>query len=205
MSVQFCQKQYTPLHTLLNRKKKALRYLALCFTSAFLVAAGGSLMLHKKQKILIDRLHSYLPPSLSNDSFSSLEEIEEKLSQWEKSVKGQKSNFAFLPNVPKVSDVLAWLSTHPAFANEDGSQKEGIEIKSLHYSLTKYPKIGEAPTPYSAQLELEFSSQTPRAARDFHEELLKGDQIVNPKKEIKWQTQNQKYQTAFELNKGVSK
>jgi type IV pilus assembly protein PilM len=205
MSVQFCQKQYTPLHTLLNRKKKALHYLALCFASAFLVAAGGSLMLHKKQKTLVDRLHSCLPPSLSNDSFFSLEEIEEKLSQWEKSVKGQKSNFAFLPNVPKVSDVLAWLSSHPAFTNEDGSQKEGIEIKSLHYSLTKYPKIGEASTPYLAQLELEFSSQTPRTARDFHDELLKGDQIVNPKKEIKWQTQNQKYQTAFELNKGVPK
>ena len=151
-----------------------------------------------------DRLQEYLSPSLASGPLSSAEEIEEKLFEWEKSLRGQKNGFAFLPNVPRVSDVLAWLSAHPSFATEDGGQKEGIEIKSLHYSLTKYPKIGEASTPYTAQLELEFSAQTPRSARDFHEALLKGDQIVNAKKEVKWQTQNQTYQTAFELNKGVS-
>ena len=79
-----------------------------------------------------------------------------------------------------------------------------MEIKSFHYSLIKYPKIGEASSPYLAQMELEFTSTAPRAARDFHEALLKGDQIVNAKKEVKWQTQNQTYHTSFELNKGLA-
>jgi type IV pilus assembly protein PilM len=100
--------------------------------------------------------------------------------------------------------VLAWLSTHPALATEEGGQKEGIDLKSLHYSLDKYPKIGDPSSPYSAHVELEFVSETPRPARDFHEALLKGDRIVNAKKEIKWQAQNQTYHTAFELNRGGS-
>ncbi len=203
-SVQFCQKEFTPSHTLMNRKKKAFYYLAFCLGAALLMTTASSLMLGKKQRILADRLQGYLSPSLSSGPLSSPEEFEEKLFEWEKSLRGQKNGFAFLPNVPRVSDVLAWLSAHPSFATEDGGQKEGIEIKSLHYSLTKYPKIGESSSPYTAQLELEFSAQTPRSARDFHEALLKGDQIVNAKKDVKWQTQNQTYQTSFELNKGVS-
>ncbi|MBS0604802.1 MAG: hypothetical protein JSS60_07180 [Verrucomicrobia bacterium] len=203
-TVQFCQKEFTPGKTLQSRKKMALCYLALCAGAALLMAVGGSLMVAKKQRILVDRLQSYLTPSLASGSLSTPEEIEDKLSQWDRSSRGQKNAFAFLPNVPKVSDVLAWLSTHSAFATEDGGQKEGIEIKSLHYSLIKYPKIGEASSPYTAQMEVEFSSTTPRPARDFHEALLKGDPIVNAKKDVKWQTQNQTYHAAFELNRGVS-
>jgi type IV pilus assembly protein PilM len=203
-SVQFCQKEFTPAHTWLNRKRKALSYLACCLGAAVLMATTGSLMLSKKQRILADRLQGYLSASLSNTSLASPEEIEAKIFDWEKSLRGQKNGFAFVPNVPKVSDILAWLSAHPSFSTEDGVQKEGIEIKSLHYSLTKYPKIGETSSPYTAQLELEFDSQAPRAPRDFHEALLKGDQIVNAKKDIKWQTQNQTYHTAFELNRGLT-
>jgi len=205
LSVQFCQKKFTPEHTFRSRQKKILSYVAFCLGAATLMAAGGSLILKKKHRLLVENLKDYFSPSLAAGSFSSTDEIEQKLYEWESSLKGQKSSFAFLPTVPKVSDVLAWLSSHSAFATEEGGQKEGIEIKSLHYSLTKYPKIGEPSAPYMAHVELEFSSQAPRAARDFHEALLKGDQIVNAKKEVRWQTQNQTYQAAFELNKGASR
>lgn len=203
-SVQFCQKEFTPKHTLLLRKKKAVQYLSVCLGAALLMSIGGSFSLHKKQNKLIENLQGYLPSPVSKESLSSTQQIEEKLYEWESSLRGKKSSFAFLPTVPKVSDVLAWLSAHPAFANEEGGQKEGMDIKSVHYSLTKYPKIGDASFPYTAQVELEFTSATPRNARDFHEALLKGDQIVNAKKEVKWQTQNQSYHTSFELNKGIS-
>ena len=48
-SVQFCQKKFTPAHTLVSRKKKALSYLGLCLGSGLLMATCGSLMLSKKQ------------------------------------------------------------------------------------------------------------------------------------------------------------
>jgi type IV pilus assembly protein PilM len=200
-SVQFCQKEFTPKHTFQKRRKKMLQYLTICLSATLLMSIGGSFALNKKEHLLANQLQSYF--SSSKELISSSDQIEEKLHAWESSLRGQKSSFAFLPTVPKVSDVLAWLSTHPVFATEEGGQKEGIEIKSLHYNLVKYPKINEVSSPYSAQMELEFTSLTPRHARDFHEALLKGDQIVNAKKEVKWQTQNQTYYTSFELNKGT--
>lgn len=205
ISVQFCQKKFTPEHTFQRRQKKILSYTAFCLGAAVFMAAGGSLFLNKKHRLLVENLKDCLSPSLATSSFSTTDEIEQKLYEWQRSLKNEKTSFAFLPTVPKVSDVLAWLSSHSAFATEEGGQKEGLDIKSLHYSLSKYPKIGEPSVPYMAHVEVEFSSQTPRAARDFHEALLKGDQIVNAKKEVRWQTQNQTYQAAFELNKGASR
>lgn len=201
VSVQFLQKKFTPVHTHAQRKKKLIRFLGLCFIAALMMSVGGAIGLHMKQRHLVKKLASYFPASVEKDSISSVDQIEKKLREWENSTRGQKSSFAFLPTVPRVSDFLAWISAHPGFATEDGGQKEGTEIKSVHYSLTKYPKIGEPSSPYSAQVEMEFTSLVPRSARDFHESLLKGDQMVNAKKEIKWQTQNQTYHTSFELNK----
>ncbi len=202
-SVQFLQKTFTPKHTYEQRKKKIVHFLGFCTLATLFMSIGGAIGLHMKQGSLVKKLGTYFPASLDKDSLASIDQIEKKLSEWENSMRGQKSSFAFLPTVPKVSDFLAWLSTHPGFATEDGGQKEGTEIKSVHYSLLKYPKIGEAAAPYAAQVELEFKSTVPRNARDFHESLLKGDQIVNGKKEIKWQTENQTYYTSFELNKAV--
>ncbi len=204
-SVQFCQKELTPSHTLQSRHKKALSYFALCVAAALFMALGSTFTLKKKQKSLALRLQSYLSPALSCGSLSTPREIEEKLLEWDRSLRGRRNTFPFLPTVPRLSDVLAWLSAHPALATEDGGQRDGVDIKSLHYSLSKYPKIGETSTPYVAQMQIEFSSTTPRPARDFHEALLKGDAIVNAKKEIKWQVSNQNYQASFELNKGVLK
>jgi type IV pilus assembly protein PilM len=202
-SIQFCQKEFTPKHTWQLRKKKMFHYLGLCLAAALLMSIGGSFVLNRQQRKLAENLQNYLSATASKDSLFSIGQIEEKLLEWESSLRGQKSTFVFVPTVPKVSDVLAWLSAHPSFATEEGGQKEGMDIKSLHYSLVKYPKISDAASPYAAQVELEFTSLTPRNARDFHEALLKGDQIVNAKKEIKWQTQNQLYHTSFELNKGI--
>jgi type IV pilus assembly protein PilM len=203
LSVQFCQKEFTPEHTWQSRKKKMLHYLGLCLGAALLMFIGGSFVLAKKQHYLVEKLQSYFSSSSSKNSLTSIRQIEEKLQEWDRSLRGQKSSFAFVPTVPKVSDVLAWLSVHPSFATEEGNQKEGVDIKSLHYSLVKYPKIGDVASPYAALVELEFTSLSPRSARDFHEALLKGDQIVNVKKEVKWQTQNQLYYTSFELSKGI--
>lgn len=203
-SVQFCRRQFTPKHVLNQRRKKIFTWLISCTACALAMAVFGSLMISKKQNMLANRLRSCLPSTLSRESLSTPEDIRNTLTQWESSLKKQKNPFAFVPDVPRVSDVLAWLSTHPAFTTEQGDQKEGIEIKSFHYSLDKYPKIGDPSSPYSAHVDLEFVSSTPRAARDFHDALLRGDRLVNAKKEIKWQAQNQTYHTSFELNKGTT-
>jgi len=198
-TVQFCAQKFTPTSLEQKRKKKIFSYLCLCIATTLLTVAAGTFLLGKREKALAGLLQSYLSPSLAKGGFSSAEEMEHKLVEWEKTLSRKKIPFSLLPSTPKVSDVLAWISAHPAFSTEDGRKKEGIEIKSLHYTLLKYPKIGEVNSPYLAQVEIDFTATLPRVARDFHESLLKGDQIVNGKKEVKWQTQNQTYHTAFEL------
>lgn len=198
--IQFCQKKFTPRKIEQNRTKKTLVYAGLCSLAALIMGIGSMFMLHKKEHFLASRLETYLPTSLKT-SLKTPEEIEKRLNEWERSLAKHKTPFPLLPTVPKVSDVLAWLSSHPAFANEEGGQKEGIQLKSVHYMLTKYPKAGEASSAYAAQVELEFTADSPRPAREFHDMLLKGDQIVNAKKEVKWHTHQQTYQTSFELNK----
>lgn len=203
-TVQFRQKQFTAQHTLRDRSKKMQIYLAACFIAACLMFVSNSFLINKKQRALSETLQNYLPTSLASRTHSSVEDFENTLFEWEQSLNRQKNPLVFIPNIPKVSDVLAWISSHPSFSTEDGAKKEGMELLSLHYHLSKYPKIGETSAPYLAQVELEFTSNIPRTARDFHEALLKGDPIVNGKKEVKWQVQNQTYHTAFEVNRGIT-
>jgi type IV pilus assembly protein PilM len=200
-SVQFCTKQFTPTHTALRRKKNVMTYVACCLGAALLMVTGGALTLNKRQNKLVHELQEHLPPNLSTKALDSPQAMKQALIEWERSLRMAKNTFALHPNVPSVSDVLAWLSDHPSLTTEDGRQKEGIEIKSVRYRLTKYPKVTEPSLPYLGQVEIEFIAQTPRFARDFHESLLKGDSIVNAKKEIKWHTEQQTYYTSFELNK----
>ncbi|MBS0620317.1 MAG: hypothetical protein JSS61_02530 [Verrucomicrobia bacterium] len=195
-SVQFCEKTFTPPKRKEARKHHSLTYLAVCGAAALMMALSSAALLSKKKKLLSDTLSTEFP--------SAQGPLEERLLAWEKSLAKQKSPFPFVSTAPKVSDLLAYLSTHPALSTPEGLQKEGIEIKNLHYELVKHPKIGETHAPYLATVEIEFTATSPRLAREFHEALLKGDGLVNAKKEVKWHAQSQTYYTSFELNRSLS-
>jgi type IV pilus assembly protein PilM len=199
-TVQFLEGKWAPKRQKENRKKWATQLATLCLALTLCVGLGGQVLLSKKKKALSDRLLSYLPCRLSNPIPQSIEEWEDSLWQWENSLKAKKISFPFWLTVPAVSDVLAWLSSHPALSCPDGGKKEGIDIKSFRYQLFKYPKLGDAGGIYAAKVDLELVATTPRLAREFHDALLKGDQIVNGKKEIKWNGEETVYWTSFELN-----
>jgi len=199
-TVQFLQGKWIPKRQSEKRKRTAFRLAALCLAAAFMMGIGGHMLLKKKEKALSQHLLSCLPPTMAKNPPQSIEEWEETLWQWESSLNAQKLPFPFLSTVPTVSDVLAWLSSHPVLSSPEGGKKEGIDIKNIRYQLYKHPKLGEAGGLYAAKVDLELTSATPRLAREFHDALLKGDQIVNAKKEIKWNAQQNTYWTSFELN-----
>lgn len=199
-TVQFLQGKWIPKRQTEKRKKKAVRLAALCTIAALIMGVGGHMLLKKKENALSLQLLNCLPPTMAQNPPQSIEEWEETLWQWESSLNAQKLPFPFLPTVPTVSDVLAWLSSHPALSSPEGGKKEGIDIKNFRYQLYKHPKLGEAGGVYAAKVDLELTSATPRLAREFHDALLKGDRIVNAKKEIKWNAQQNTYWTSFELN-----
>lgn len=197
-SAEFNQKHFSFDHLIKRRNSWALIYLFSCLICALFLFVLNQGIFKAKTKALVEKISKDL--SFNSPLSSSLEEIANALFEWEKELNKQKQSFPFLPTTPKLSDVLAWLSTHPSFTLEDGNPKPGIEIQSIHYELVKYPKIQESKHPYLAKVELEFKTKIPRLARDFHETLLKGDPLVNTKKEIRWQVNDQQYFTSFELN-----
>ncbi len=200
-SVQFCQQRFTPSHRRTQLKRRALTYVTCCLVLSVILGLGNSVLLHKKKATLSERFLSYLPSLQENYRTLSQEEMESELFKWEQSLLKQKNSFSYFLTTPKVSEVLAWLSTHPSLIDAQGGIKEGIDIKAVHYQLTKYPTLEDPSALHQAQVEIEFTSTTPRLAREFHETLLKGDRIVNPKKEMKWNAHGNGYSIQFELNK----
>ena len=198
-TVQFLKGEWTPKHHEEKRKKNALRFVFLSVACALLIALGGSALLNKKKKILSEQLKTALPASLSSEPLHSLSDWEEVLWKWENSLGQKKLPFPFLPTVPSVSDFLAWLSSHPCLSTSEGGKKEGISITRLRYHLYKHPILTEQGGDYAVKIDLELKADTPRLAREFHDSLLKSNPIVDPKKEIKWNSEQNTYWTSFEL------
>jgi type IV pilus assembly protein PilM len=110
--------------------------------------------------------------------------------------------YPLLPNVPTVSDVLAWLATHPNVVMKDtktNALTPLLEIESFNYSLVKRPDQTKKQEKYQVKVEIEFSSPTPKLAREFHDALIAPNAIVDPKGEVKWSTNRGLYRASFYL------
>lgn len=110
--------------------------------------------------------------------------------------------FPLLPNVPKVSDVLAWLSTQHVVVNKKvkGDMPHApLQIESFNYVLVKRPEQNKKQEKYQVKVELEFTSSTPKQAREFHDALIHPNDFVDPKGEVKWNSSHGRYRTSFFL------
>jgi type IV pilus assembly protein PilM len=132
----------------------------------------------------------------------SQDALKDRLRYLEREIQASPQTYPLLPNVPLVSDVLAWLCTHP---NIVGKERVGdelpqtLQIESFGYSMIKRPEISKKQEKYQIKVELEFTSPTPKRAREFHDALIAPNELVDPKGEIKWSSNRDKYRTSFFL------
>ncbi len=130
-------------------------------------------------------------------------ELAARVQYLEKTLQSTPDTFPLLPNVPKVSDVLAWLSTQQILIGKKGkgekSTAQPIQVESFNYTLVKRPEQNKKQEKYQVKLELEFTSPTPKQAREFHDALIKPNDFVDPKGEIKWNSSHGRYRTSFYL------
>ncbi len=138
-------------------------------------------------------------------------DINSRLQYLEKGILAIPQIYPLQPNVPLVSDVLAWLSTHPSFAAKSQESQENtdsadnnallpsLKIESLHYAMVKRPEPTKKQEKYQVKIELEFSSPTPKMAREFHDALIAPNDLVDAKAEIKWNSNKDRYRTSFYL------
>ncbi len=187
-TVQFRRGGFTPAVHVKKRTRQLGVGVALCLLLA--VAMGTSRLW------ILEHRKAALHAALQERGYDE-ENLVEAVFNWESALGSKKRSFPYFPSVPKVSDVLAWLSTHPQLISAEPGEK--IDIRQVRYQLVKYPKIGEKIEPYQAKVELEFTATSPRLARTFHDALMEGGGLVDARQEIAWKANQQTYYTSFFL------
>lgn len=131
----------------------------------------------------------------------SREELQSRLNFLQRDLQAAPDSFPLFANSPRVSDLLAWLNQHPAVVEKDadGAPQARIQLDNLNYSLVKRPMQGKKGDKYQVKVEMEFSSSTPKWAREFHDALIAPNDWVDGKSEVKWSSNRGKYKTSFFL------
>lgn len=143
---------------------------------------------HEGETLQIEKLNS-------DDLYDRLEYLENEINNAPEPI-------ALLPNTPRVSDFLAWLCTHPnvIFCDADrGNKRPLVKIESFSYTMVKRPEEKKRGSPYQVQVEIEFSSPTPKLARELHDVLIEPNEFVDTRGEVKWSSNRGRYRTSFFL------
>lgn len=156
------------------------------------------------EKELAGKTYSGNPNSETlNVADLSLDQIKNRLGILQKELKATPQTFPLQPNIPLVSDVLAWISSHPNFIGKKQDDTKDIsgsmQIKSFNYTIVKRPDPTKKQERYQVKVEMEFSSPTPKMAREFHDALIAPNDMVDSKGEIKWNSNRDLYRTSFFL------
>lgn len=125
------------------------------------------------------------------------QDIIDRIAFLQKELLSAPDSFPLYPNTPRVSDLLAWLSTHPKAVGTNDEPR--IQIESLNYTMVKRPTQAKKTDKYQVKVELEFSSPTPTLAREFHDALIAPNDFVDTKGEVKWGANRGRYRTSFYL------
>lgn len=129
----------------------------------------------------------------------SAEDLDLRIDQLEKEIRTLPDTFPLFPNTPRVSDFLAWVNAHPSFQCLEGKECPNVLIDNLTYTMVKRPDLNKKKEKYQVKVGLEFSTDSPKAAREFHDALITPNDFVDPKEEIKWNATKGKYRTSFFL------
>lgn len=186
----------------LKRFKRPLAiYVGLCASLAIALTFFGKAYVEKKEGVLRQEfIELYTKTGKvgvpSNVEELTLADITYQLDLLDGEIKSAPNLFPLQPNLPMVSDVLAWLNTHPAITREDG---EPVTLESFNYTLVKRPDLKKFKEKYRAKVEVEFSTNTPKVAREIHDALLAPNPFIDPKEEVKWSSNRGKYRATFYL------
>lgn len=226
-AVNFRKQEFNYPHPWKRLKKVLFQYMFLCLALAFSFYLFGRTYLgyeldkakqqylelinatHKTYEAFEDEYATKFPrPNEDGDNVTlsinqlTAEDLVNRINYMQKDLKPPVDTFPFYPNVPRVSDVLAWLSTHPTVKgslDEDGKLTSYIQIDNFSYTLVKRPDQKQRQEKYQVKVELEFTSTSPKWAREFHDALIAPNEIVDPKGEVKWGANKGKYRTSFYL------
>ncbi|HAB99839.1 MAG TPA: hypothetical protein DCE71_08465, partial [Parachlamydiales bacterium] len=204
-SVQFLQQEFFP-----QKNWKKAGWFTLCL---FLCSLIGSATLwtwseyadrDQKQAIVqsIDKLLSRHDPELKITLLEEKRSLYAILRNWARSVEDMDKHPSYTLTVPKVAELLNWLSHHPLLTTFR-DQGDPIEWKNITYQLVSFPKIGSLKEECKAKIELEFKTNNATNARKLHVALLKEENFIDTKQPIGWEASSQGYKASFFLKQGA--
>lgn len=112
-----------------------------------------------------------------------------ELQKIEKEVHSHHDTFPLYPGIPKVREVLDFLS----------SEAHGITIHSIHYLLVKRPCFITQKEKYRVRVDFEFTATTNSDARRLHETLVEPNPFVDTRSEVSWESSKGRYRALFYL------
>ena len=220
--INFRQQEFAYPNPWKRIKKPLLQYFSLCLVLAFsLFIFGKTYISYKIGEIKTEYISLINSTDKSYETFEkeyntkitkkidvitqdpstikhwSTEDVIARLNYLEKTLLSFPKTYPLFPNTPLVSDVLAWISSHKQFVNKDDNTS--LHIENFNYTMVKRPEPSKKQEKYQVKIELEFSSLTPKMAREFHDALIAPNEIVDPKGEIKWSSNKDLYRTSFYL------
>jgi type IV pilus assembly protein PilM len=180
----------------LRWKKELSTYAVLSIAFACALLFLGNQLLEKRKPAIIEKYLALLTTLRIDPNKEAIENLtEEQISGYldaiEQDLSKQTQEMPLHPDVPRVSDLLAWLSAHP--------QAKAIKLENLAYTMTKRPEKGKLKEHYQVKVDLEFSAPNVTQAREFHDALLAQNPFIDQKSELKWSAQKEKWRASFML------
>ncbi len=184
-------------------KKELVLYFCLMTLLSASFYAYGKVQLGKQHTALLEEyttLLSIMEKPVLPDTIIAMtpDDLDDTLYELEKELKETKEEIALHPDVARVSDLLAWLSTHPNIVI-NGDDPKAITLESLTYNMVKRPEKGKLKEHYQVRVELEFTARSPTMARELHDALLAPNAFIDPKNELKWTVQRGRFKASFFL------
>jgi type IV pilus assembly protein PilM len=111
------------------------------------------------------------------------------------------SLYPLQPCIPKLSDVMVWLSSQMDEVSASMMADAGgkMELQSLVYQLVKHPTKTHPQERYQVRVDIEFSTPSVAMARALHDRLASPNQCIDSSSEIRWTPSNGRYRASFFL------
>lgn len=128
--------------------------------------------------------------------------INRRLAFLEKENSHVPDTFPLQPNIFRVSDLLAWLSTHEMSTEVDpvtGEKTPFFQINSLSYQMVKRPDKNKPTEHYQVKVDLELQSSDSQGPRELYDALLQPNEVVDASNPVTWAAGQGKYRINFYL------
>lgn len=197
-SVNFRQKEFAYPRPFKRLKGPLATYFTLALLLAGSIGLIGEMTINQKKEV-IEKAYRALLKDVDK-KLDTLPGSSEKyalvLNGIEKEIRAKPEIFSLLPQVPKVKEVLSWLTSLTGPAGKEGAP---IIIEALHYQMVTRPDFAQKKERYRVRVDLEWSAQDLTAARAFQEALKSDNSLVDTAEEIQMFQTRGKYKASFFL------